>query len=150
MFRPLLVFDVLLLWGSANAAFGGKFFLLQRFCYCHIMPLYYISTFSFCMIRTWRPMTTTTEHKWRNEEDGFMCNVDYLDPVKNSPNGSPGKLDSLDLCKSRCEKNPKCQSITYFSKSKWCSHFGTPCDNKQKSKQAISWTLKRNAGLPTN
>ena len=95
-------------------------------------------------------MMTTTEHKWKNEEGGFMCRADYLDPAKHSPNGSPGKLDSIDLCKSRCEKNPKCQSITYFSKSKWCSHFSTPCGNKKESKQAISWTLKRNAGLPTN
>ena len=95
-------------------------------------------------------MTTTTEHKWQNEDEGFMCNVDYLDPVKNSPNGSPGKLDSLDLCKSRCEKNPKCQSITYFSNSKLCSHFGAPCEHKIEPKKAISWTLIRNAGLPSN
>ena len=95
-------------------------------------------------------MMTTTEHKWENEEEGVMCSVDYLDPVDHSPNGSPGKLDSIDLCKSRCEKNPKCQSITYFPNSKWCSHFGTPCGNKKESKQAISWTLKRNAGFPTN
>ena len=95
-------------------------------------------------------MMTTTEHKWKNEEGGFMCNVDYLDPLKHSPNGSPGKLDSIDLCKSRCEKNPKCQSITYFENNKWCSHFGAPCENKIVPKKGISWTLIRNAGLPTS
>ena len=95
-------------------------------------------------------MMTTTEPKWQKEEKGFMCSVDYLDPDDHSPNGSPGKLDSIDLCKSRCEKNPKCRSITYFSKSKWCSHFSTPCGHKKASKQAISWIVKRNAGLPTN
>ena len=50
MFRPILLCTVLLLWGSANAAVGGTFFLtemLLNVCdYWHIMALY-IHTF-FC------------------------------------------------------------------------------------------------------
>ena len=92
------------------------------------------------MIRTSRLIPTTTEHKWVNKEEGVVCNFDFL---------SPKKLDSMDLCKSSCEKNSKCQSITFFPNNKWCSHFGTPCAGKQKKIGAISWTLIRNAGLPT-
>ena len=156
MFRHLLVFTVLLSWRSTNAAFGGTLFYYRD--HVNRLPLFtyhglilYVNIFFFCMIRSSRPMTTTTEHKWQIEEEGFMCNVDYLDPVKNSPNGSPlGIVDSLALCKSRCEKNPKCQSIAYFSNSKRCSHFGAPCEHKIEPNKAISWTLIRNAGLPRN
>ena len=92
-------------------------------------------------------MMTTAKVQWVNKQEGFKCDVDYLKP--DPPHGSPGNLDSIDLCKSQCEEYPECRSITYFSKSKWCSHFSTPCGNKKASKQAILW-VKRNAGLPTN
>jgi len=44
---------------------------------------------------------------------------------------SPGKVSNSGECKSLCQANSKCNSITYF-KSGFCSHFSTSCTKTKK------------------
>ena len=74
----------------------------------------------------------------------YGCDVDNEKYLTNSP----GIVPRLDVCTQLCEESSECMSVTLY-RNKFCSHFRTPCD-KQKSDQAVSWTLIRNAGLPTN
>ena len=53
---------------------------------------------------------------------------------------SPGKGVTLDQCKTACQDNADCQSITYY-KSGWCSHYSTPCANTKGKNKAIALRL---------
>ena len=74
-------------------------------------------------------------------ESSAACDADageiYLDQ-------SPGKVGSIETCKSLCEKNADCQSITHFN-SGWCSHFSTPCTKTTWSKKSVSMRLSKGA-----
>ena len=50
---------------------------------------------------------------------------------------SPGKVSSVEDCKSLCRAHAKCKSITFF-RSGWCSHFSTPCTKTRKNSKALS------------
>merc|ERR1711866_28662 len=63
-------------------------------------------------------------------------------------NNSPGKVSSLEQCKKTCKNSPSCKSITYF-KSRWCSHFSTPCTNTQANKKAMVMRLSPKASIAT-
>merc|ERR1711939_978230 len=49
---------------------------------------------------------------------------------------SPGKGSNLEDCKTSCQNNADCKSITLF-KSGWCSHYSTPCTNTKKKGKAV-------------
>ena len=54
---------------------------------------------------------------------------------------SPGKVADLEACKKSCEAAPACQSIT-FHRSRWCSHYSTPCSNTKYKKGATAMGLR--------
>merc|ERR1712048_808985 len=69
------------------------------------------------------------------ECDGFYGGEVYLE-------SSRGKVPTLEACKKACEAAKGCKSITYF-KTKWCSHWSTPCAKTKWNKKAdVSMTLK--------
>merc|ERR1712032_794370 len=51
---------------------------------------------------------------------------------------SPGKLANLAACIQSCQDSDACNSITFYSQSKWCSHFFTACDNVKTSDGATA------------
>merc|ERR1712032_1573463 len=61
---------------------------------------------------------------------------------------SPGKVSSLEQCKTSCENAPACKSITYF-KSRWCSHFSTPCTNTKANNKAVVMRLSEKSSIAT-
>merc|ERR1712032_626408 len=40
-----------------------------------------------------------------------------------------GVLDNLAACSRSCQNSAQCKSITFYSSSKWCSHFSKTCDS---------------------
>ena len=83
-------------------------------------------------------MAAVFAEKWieigsQRECDGYAGEV-YLD-------SSQGKVPTLDACKKLCEDQKSCKSISYF-KTKWCSHWSTPCTKTRWNKKvAVSLTL---------
>merc|ERR1711981_1080767 len=44
--------------------------------------------------------------------------------------GSSSKnQDSLAACSQTCQNSAQCKSVTFYSSSKWCSHFSTTCES---------------------
>ena len=41
--------------------------------------------------------------------------------------GSSGSVADRTACKQSCDDEDDCRTVTYFGKSKWCSHFSTAC-----------------------
>ena len=55
---------------------------------------------------------------------------------------SRGKVLTVEACKESCKAAKGCESITYY-KSKWCTHWRTPCTKtKWKKKVALSLRMK--------
>merc|ERR1712032_924951 len=44
-------------------------------------------------------------------------------------NSGSGTRDSLAACSRSCQNSAQCKSVTFYSSSKWCSHFSKKCDN---------------------
>merc|ERR1712032_1789446 len=61
---------------------------------------------------------------------------------------SPGRVSSLEQCKTSCENAPGCKSITYF-KRRWCSHFSTPCTNTKANNKAVALRLSFDSDITT-
>ena len=59
---------------------------------------------------------------------------------------SPGQLSNLEACKTSCEGDTKCRSISYFT-SGWCSHYSTACTKRRKGK-ATALTLTVHTKCP--
>merc|ERR1712048_343155 len=57
-------------------------------------------------------------------------------------------LDSLAACSQSCQSSAQCKSVTFWSSSKWCSHFSKTCDNFVTDSGANSVTFK-SANQPT-
>ena len=55
---------------------------------------------------------------------------------------SSGDVSDLAACKKSCEDDAKCQGITFFTQSKFCSHFSTKCTNRTPTTNTIAMTLK--------
>merc|ERR1712222_158704 len=57
--------------------------------------------------------------------DGKAC-----DPSKSGfvTSGS-GVKDSVAACSQSCQDSSQCKSVTFYSSSKWCSHFSTTCEH---------------------
>ena len=53
---------------------------------------------------------------------------------------SPGKGSNLEDCKTSCQNNADCKSITLL-KNGWCSHYSTPCTNHKSNNKAVSMRL---------
>ena len=95
---------------------------------------------SGCVSEIARPKPTFTEPRiWigigsKLECDGYAGEI-FLD-------SSRGKVPTLEACKQSCEDATGCKSISYY-KTKWCSHFSTPCTNTKWNKKAMSlrWSL---------
>merc|ERR1711934_375407 len=47
-----------------------------------------------------------------------------------------------------CQDSTQCKSVTFYSSSKWCSHFSKTCDNFVTDSGATSVTFK-SANQPT-
>ena len=58
---------------------------------------------------------------------------------------SPGKGLTLDQCKTACQDNADCQSITYY-KTGWCSHYSTSCTNTKQKNKAFALRLVDSSG----
>ena len=50
---------------------------------------------------------------------------------------SPGKVSTIEKCKSLCQADAGCKSITYF-RSGWCSHFSTSCIKTTQHNKAVA------------
>ena len=55
---------------------------------------------------------------------------------------SSGDASDLAACKKSCEDDAKCQGITFWTQSKYCSHFSTKCTNRTPTTNTIAMTLK--------
>ena len=55
---------------------------------------------------------------------------------------SSGDVSDLAACKKSCEDDAKCQGITFFIRSKYCSHFSTACTKRTPTQNTIAMTLK--------
>merc|ERR1711939_1006437 len=62
---------------------------------------------------------------------------------------SPGKVSSLDECKELCQGEAACRSITYFTNTRWCSHYSTACTNTKKNNKAVSFRLSAELHVPS-
>merc|ERR1712032_480164 len=47
---------------------------------------------------------------------------------------SPGHVTDLKTCTLLCEKSSECRSLTFYSDSKWCTHFSTACSTTRAVK----------------
>merc|ERR1712037_769993 len=56
---------------------------------------------------------------------------------------SPGVLDNLAACAQSCQKSTQCKSVTFYSSSKWCSHFSTTCTSFVTDSGATSVKLSK-------
>ena len=54
---------------------------------------------------------------------------------------SSGEVSDLAACQKSCEDQAGCQSITFFEKSGWCSHFSSDCAETKGATKAISMRL---------
>ena len=54
---------------------------------------------------------------------------------------SSGVTSDFAACRKSCNEVPVCQSITYYSKSKYCSHFTTGCEITKRVDDAVSMRL---------
>ena len=45
--------------------------------------------------------------------------------------GSSGSVADEAACKRSCDDEDDCRTVTYFGKSKWCSHFSTACEKRK-------------------
>ena len=79
---------------------------------------------------------------WMDVGYDTTCDVNGGEMLLES---SRGEVPSLEECKKSCEGVTGCQSITYF-KSRWCSHFSTPCSNTKSHNKSESHRL--GAGSP--
>ena len=50
-------------------------------------------------------------------------------------------VSNIVACRKSCEEEKKCKSFTFFSISKWCSHFNTECKKTKSASNAISMRL---------
>ena len=84
---------------------------------------------------------TTTRNpntKWVQVRTNAVCDPSAGEVYRQQ---SPGKLSNLDDCKTSCENDNGCKSITFF-KSGWCSHYSTACANVKNTNKAVSaWRL---------
>ena len=55
---------------------------------------------------------------------------------------SSGDASDLAACKKSCEDDVKCKGITFFTQSKYCSHFSTDCTKRTPTTDTIAMTLK--------
>ena len=86
---------------------------------------------------------------WVGEKTNAKCDAGAGEVYLDWSPGKKLKPPGIASCKESCENDEKCQSITLFQ-SGWCSHFSTPCAKTKKANKAVSWTLSKSPGLPTN
>ena len=68
-----------------------------------------------------------------------MCDVNAGEVFREE---SSGDAADLAACKKSCEDDAKCQGITFFTQSKYCSHFSTDCTKRTPAPHTIAMTLK--------
>merc|ERR1711881_763231 len=81
-------------------------------------------------------MGTTTsdmENTWVTLGAKIECNTRAGEVYMKQ---SPGKGSNLEDCKTSCQNNADCQSITLM-KNGWCSHYSTPCTKSKKKRRAV-------------
>jgi len=89
--------------------------------------------------------TTGAKRSWMNIGSDITCDVSAGETyMKNSP----GRGLTLAECKKSCEGAAGCQSITWFSRSGWCSHFSTPCTKTTRQKNAFVHRLSVSTAAP--
>merc|ERR1712222_82156 len=79
-----------------------------------------------------KPTTTTTTPKPTTTTTGNTVTIDAkaCDASKGGyVNSGSGVKDSVAACSQSCQDSTQCKSVTFYSNSKWCSHFSTTCDN---------------------
>ena len=59
---------------------------------------------------------------------------------------SSDKVADIEACKKSCEDDAKCRSITFFWRTKWCSHFSTECTKTKSANKAIAMRLTSASG----
>merc|ERR1712032_215267 len=83
------------------------------------------------------PGTTTPTVQWEflgaNEECNQLAGEVFMST-------SPGNVGSLDACKSTCQAQSQCKSITYFN-SGWCSHYSSECTARRATSKANSYKI---------
>merc|ERR1712032_1311959 len=79
-----------------------------------------------------KPTTTTTTPKPTTTTTGNTVTIDAkaCDASKGGyVNSGSGVKDSLAACSQSCQDSSQCKSVTFYSSSKWCSHFSTTCEH---------------------
>ena len=73
---------------------------------------------------------------------GLVCDHEdgekYLD-------SSRGKVATLEACKQSCDDAELCKSVSYF-KTKWCSHWSTPCAKTREHKK-VAMSLSKSQSI---
>ena len=67
-----------------------------------------------------------------------MCDVHVGEVFREE---SSGEAFNLAACKKSCEAEADCNSITYFTQSKYCSHFKTKCTKRTPAPNAIAMAV---------
>merc|ERR1712203_843982 len=57
-------------------------------------------------------------------------------------NSGSSLVADLAACSQSCQKSAQCKSVTFYSSSKWCSHFSTICTNFATDSGATSVTFQ--------
>merc|ERR1712222_259809 len=79
-----------------------------------------------------KPTTTTTTPKPTTTTTGNTVTIDAkaCDASKGGyVNSGSGVKDSVAACSQSCQDSSECKSVTFYSSSKWCSHFSTTCEH---------------------
>ena len=80
------------------------------------------------------------EDTWSEIGAGLVCDHEdgekYLD-------SSRGKVPTLEACQQSCEDAKLCKSVSYF-KTKWCSHWSTPCAKTREHKK-VAMSLSKHS-----
>ena len=78
------------------------------------------------------------EDNWSEIGAELICDHEAGEKYLDS---SRGKVQTLEACKQSCDDAKLCKSVSYF-KTKWCSHWSTPCTKTQVHKKvAMSLSL---------
>jgi len=87
--------------------------------------------------------TTAAKHTWAEVGSDAQCNAGAGEVYQRQ---SSDKVADIEACKKSCEDDAKCRSITFFWRTKWCSHFSTECTKTKSANKAIAMRLTSASG----
>ena len=86
---------------------------------------------------------TTVTHLTKMDSYWSLAPIGFGRQCKGTPLSSSGAQDSLQKCKTACDVEPDCKSVTFSDKA--CSHYSTKCENSpnQDRKEGMVSMVRR-------